>query len=76
MEKFLCDLGKCSYSQLLIIKLLSFSEQNASSIKYWAIRKQKNQTITMFTAPNAVKSHFLPRINVIWGGKFLFTVLF
>ena len=37
---------------------------------------KKNKTTTMFTAPNAVKSHFLPRIDVIWGGKFLFTVLF
>ena len=38
--------------------------------------KKINKTIAMCIAPKAVKSHFLPRIDVIWGRKFLFTVFF
>ena len=38
--------------------------------------KKINKTIAMFIAHKAVKSHFLSRIDVIWGRKFLFTVFF
>ena len=40
------------------------------------LSKKKTKTISMFIVPKAVKGHFLSRISVIWGRKFLFTVPF